>query len=130
MKSVQIRIFFWSVFSSTWTQSEIYSVNLRIHSKYRKIRTRKNSVFGHFSRSVCFSYGKINLCWYIKTSHNSLIVKNNVIFSFFFLSQTSQSLANKIKLKKSILLAYKIPSMQNLHLNKNYNIGCFERFGY
>ena len=32
--------------------TEIYSVNLRIHSKYRKIRTRKNSVFGHFSRSV------------------------------------------------------------------------------
>ena len=27
-------------------------VNLRIQSKYRKIRTRKNSVFGHFSRSV------------------------------------------------------------------------------
>ena len=33
VKSVQIRSFFWSVFSS--------------------IRTRKNSVFGHFSRSEC-----------------------------------------------------------------------------
>ena len=32
--------------------TEIYSVNLCIQSKYRKIRTRKNSVFGHFSRSV------------------------------------------------------------------------------
>ena len=31
--------------------TEIYSVNLRIQSKYRKIRTRKKSVFGHFSRS-------------------------------------------------------------------------------
>ena len=29
----------------------IYSVNLRIQSKYRKIWTRKNSVFGHLSRS-------------------------------------------------------------------------------
>ena len=29
----------------------IYFVNLRIQSEYRKIRTRKNSVFGHFSRS-------------------------------------------------------------------------------
>ena len=37
VKSVQIRSF--------------YSVNLRIQSEYRKIRTRKNSVFGHFSRS-------------------------------------------------------------------------------
>ena len=31
--------------------TEIYSVNLRIQSEYRKIRIRKNSVFGHFSRS-------------------------------------------------------------------------------
>ena len=30
---------------------EIYSVNLRIQSEYRKIRTRNNSVFGHLSRS-------------------------------------------------------------------------------
>ena len=39
VKSVQIRSFFWSVFSC-------------IQSEYRKIRTRKNSVFGHFSCSV------------------------------------------------------------------------------
>ena len=38
VKSVPMRRFFWSVFSYIWT-------------KYRKIRTRKNSVFGHFSRS-------------------------------------------------------------------------------
>ena len=31
---------------------EIYGVNLRIQSEYRKIRTRNNSVFRHFSRSV------------------------------------------------------------------------------
>ena len=36
MKSVQIRNFFWSVFSCT-------------QSEYRKTQTRKNSVFGHFS---------------------------------------------------------------------------------
>ena len=33
--------------------TEIYRVNLRIQSEYKKIRTRNNSVFGHFSRSVC-----------------------------------------------------------------------------
>ena len=43
MKIVQIRSFFWSVFSRIWTE---YSVQIR------KIRTRKNSVFGHFSRSA------------------------------------------------------------------------------
>ena len=32
--------------------TEIYGVNLRVKSKYRKIPTRNNSVFGHFSRSV------------------------------------------------------------------------------
>ena len=31
--------------------TEIYSVNLRIQSEYRKIRTRNNSLFGHFSRT-------------------------------------------------------------------------------
>ena len=39
VKSVQIRSFFWSAFSC-------------IRSKYKKIWTRKYSVFGHFSRSV------------------------------------------------------------------------------
>ena len=33
--------------------TERYRVSLRIQSEYGKIRTRKNSVFGHFSRSVC-----------------------------------------------------------------------------
>ena len=43
----QIRCYFWSVFSCIWTDS----VNLRIQCEYRKIPTRKNSVFGHFSCS-------------------------------------------------------------------------------
>ena len=30
----------------------IYSVNRRIQSEHRKVETRNNSVFGHFSRSV------------------------------------------------------------------------------
>ena len=30
---------------------EIYFINLRIQSECRKIRTRKNAVFGHFLRS-------------------------------------------------------------------------------
>ena len=37
VKSVQIRSFYWSMF-------------FYIGAEYRKIRTRKNSVFGHFSR--------------------------------------------------------------------------------
>ena len=44
-------IFFDPYFPVFGLNTEIYSVNLRIQSKYRKIRTRKYSVFGHFSRS-------------------------------------------------------------------------------
>ena len=51
-ESVQIRSFFWSVFSPIRTE---YG-EIRLISPYsvrmRKIRTRKNSVFGHFSHSV------------------------------------------------------------------------------
>ena len=47
--------------------TEIYGVNLRIQSEYRKIRTRKNSVFGHFSRSVWLlqasNFGKAETLW-------------------------------------------------------------------
>ena len=46
VKSVQIWSYFWSVFSC-------------IQSEYRKIRTRNNSVFGHFSRSACLNSYKM-----------------------------------------------------------------------
>ena len=48
MKSFQIRGFSWSVFSRIRTQ---YLVSLRIQSTCGKIRTRKDSILGHFSRS-------------------------------------------------------------------------------
>ena len=46
MKSIQIRNFFLSVFSCVWTE-------------YRKIRTRKNSVYGHFSSSETVSFPQL-----------------------------------------------------------------------
>ena len=36
--------------------TEIYSITLRNQSEYRKIRTRSNSVFGHFSHSDKLRY--------------------------------------------------------------------------
>ena len=44
VKSVQIRSFFWSVFSC-------------IRIEHRKVRTRKNSVFGHFSSNEWYLSG-------------------------------------------------------------------------
>ena len=80
MKGVQIRSFFWSVFSRFQTEygeirsisriqteygerlnTERYSVSLRIQSEYGKIRTRKNSVFGHFSRSVGYRFQVVDI---------------------------------------------------------------------
>ena len=51
VKSLQIRSYFWFVFSCIQTVF-LYSC---IQAKYRKIRSRNNSVFGHFSRSEPFS---------------------------------------------------------------------------
>ena len=52
VNSVQIQSFFRSVYSRLELNTEIYSVNLRVQPEQGKIGTRKNSVFGHFSRSV------------------------------------------------------------------------------
>ena len=39
-------------FAALELNTEIYVVNLRIKPEYGKIRARKNSVLGHFSRSA------------------------------------------------------------------------------
>ena len=41
------RVFSGPYFPVLGLNTEMYGVNLRIQSEYRKIRTRKNSVFGH-----------------------------------------------------------------------------------
>ena len=60
VKSVQIRSFFWSIFYRIRTE---FGETLRIslHS-FGKIRTRKNSVFGHFSRSVIVKLCDKSIC--------------------------------------------------------------------
>ena len=69
VKGVQIRSFCWSVFS-------------RIQSECGEIRTRKNSVFGHFSRSdgntslwSLSNLGAKSRCWI------SLIIGNSAVFT-------------------------------------------------
>ena len=75
--SVQIGSFFWSVFS-----------RIRIQLEYRKIRTRKNSVFGHISRSAF-----------------QLIVFFLVKLAFFLLRWWLTHLACSKKLRECILFA-------------------------
>ena len=67
VKIVQIRSFSWSVFS--WNQSE-----------YKKIQTRKNSVFGHFS----WSYYDYTLWQNIFEITRSPTGRKNVYFQDLF----------------------------------------------
>ena len=82
MKSAQIRTFFWSVFSLFGLNTEIYSVNLRIKSEYGKIRTRKNSGFGRFSRSErsvrCIENSSLFLCKISKRKSGEKHKKHNL----------------------------------------------------
>ena len=71
-------------FSVFGLNAEIYGVNLRIPSKCRKIRTRNNSVFGHFSRSghkwdLKLSKDFTNFCGGFPASINMLKVNNQNI---------------------------------------------------
>ena len=52
MKSVKYTVISGPYFPVFGLNTEIYGVNIRIQSKYRKIRTINNSVFGPFSRSA------------------------------------------------------------------------------
>ena len=75
--------------------TEIYCVNRRIQSEYRKIRTRKKSVFGHFSSSAYFTqcqviretfyiflYLSLNKIFNQKTLKKSKLIDNQIFLNF------------------------------------------------
>ena len=51
-KACKYGVFSGPYFPVCGLNTEIYGVNLRVQSEHRKRQTRKNSVFGHFSRSI------------------------------------------------------------------------------
>ena len=74
MQSVEIWSFSDLCFLALWMNKEIYSVNLRIQSKCRKIRTRRNCSFGEFWRSNIyrnFTNMKIKINLFKYCSHAS-----------------------------------------------------------
>ena len=85
VKSVQIRIYFWSVFSC-------------IPTEYRKIRIRNNSVFGHFSRNDGVGR-RMNLMRF-KGACSSRVWENNLTKTCTF---TSGSSATYTRFKGSLL---------------------------
>ena len=79
VKNVQIRSIYGQYFSVFRLNTEIYSANIRFQSEYRKIRTRNNSVFGPFSRSVIVHY----YCYCLKRQHGSNQVVYIAIFNHY-----------------------------------------------
>ena len=87
MKSVQIRSFSVSYFPAFGLNTEKYGVFLRTQSECWKIRTRRNSIFGHFSRSVYADFiTKWDLCsWNVLQRRESFI--NQVVRLFYITKQ-------------------------------------------
>ena len=85
MKSIQIRSFFRSVFSRIWTEYGEIRVVLRIQFESGKIQTRKNSVFGHFSRSLisCIS-GRYKHCQIRQILHKYKYCFESYCYGSFF----------------------------------------------
>ena len=69
-------VFYGPSFSAFGLNTERYSVSLRIQSECGKIRTRKNSVFGYFSRSD--SYANYVITHMIASTQ----ITNTEIFAF------------------------------------------------
>ena len=101
---------FWCLYCSLWTYFIPFSsVSIVDFEQCGKIRTRKNSVFGHFSRSVSFffrsSYKKPRL-WYENWAIWIFFKLLHVIFSSHEVS--SQNLNLKRPLKSLFTLVYSI----------------------
>ena len=55
--------------------TDIYFVNIRIQSEFGKIRTRENSVFGHFSRRAIFTKSSIIDVWQISNRASEVVTQ-------------------------------------------------------
>ena len=76
--------------------TERYFISLRIQSEFGKIRTRKNSVFGHFSRSEIFYKSfvqqvmclRVDSCTYLRAD---FLEQVHVFFSHHYVCWTSRN---------------------------------------
>ena len=84
-------------FPAFWLNTKRYFVSLRIQSKCRKIRTRKNSVFGHISHS--------GYSWILQQRLQliSILVISNLSHSF--VNITCSNTFGKLLLWRSILVS-------------------------
>ena len=95
--------------------TEIYSVNLHIQSECRKIGTRKNSLFGHFSRSVIIIFVIID----INSFHYIMKLLQKYVNLFF----AEIAIVNATNLKQSydhVSLAFKKPCLLLVHSMRSF----------
>ena len=105
-------------FPAFGTNTEIYGVNLRIQSEYRKIRTRKNSVFGHCSRSHNNKQililkprehlATIEIMWHIPRNLMLLFFGRYQLFMMFICLSNSYSHMDFVTFKAILMLFYKM----------------------
>ena len=89
-KVSKYRVFSVPCFPIFGLNMDIYFVNIRIQSEYSKTGTRKNSVFGHFSRSD----------WYLvlfKTSWRGIVMKPKILIALCNIFNENKSLKFPIK---------------------------------
>ena len=82
VKSVQMRSFFWSVLSRIRTE---YAVSLRTQSECGKIRTKKTSVFEHFSRSVWYTSSSDSfspMSPFLRVFHKSILSPHFILTTY------------------------------------------------
>ena len=72
VKNICIQIFSGPYLSAFGLNTETYSVNIRTQSEYGKIRTRKNSEYGHF----CAVWDLHNVFWVLQNSKTNITKKN------------------------------------------------------
>ena len=106
LKSIQIRVFSGRYFLAFGLNTERYGVSLRIQSKFGKMRTRKNSVFGHFSPSDELFFWSVFFC--IRTEYGEIRVSLRI-----------QSECGKIRIRKNSVSGYFSRSVNTL--GKPYN---------
>ena len=62
--------------------TEIYGVNLRIQSEYRKIWTRNNSVYGYFSCSACLWFAHLTKFVWLNHYHYKALFQKDCWYQY------------------------------------------------
>ena len=99
------------------TELFLVRVNLRKQPEYRKIRTRNNSAFGHFSRSVCETF---RMKWYfmpLEQKNMEFLIQIYLIsiFLIVFLQLNSDKSQSRSYLWPEIWISLPNPYFNRLH---------------